>query len=158
LFRSCPATILDGMEWIEIVDALYRFGLGQDSRDRDMFASAFAADAELDFQPAAGKWGGTSPLMTGRDTIVGTIFQVLKGVDTTHVVTNPRVSVDGDTARLTAIVEAQHLLADDHSRFALLKNFYTTGLVRAGDRWTLREIRIENYWYQGDPTFFFGPH
>ena len=37
----------------EVIDALYRFGLGQDLRDRELFASAFAADAELDFRPTA---------------------------------------------------------------------------------------------------------
>lgn len=39
----------------EIVDALYRFGLGQDLKDKRLFASAFTADAELDFRPAAGR-------------------------------------------------------------------------------------------------------
>ena len=42
---------------LEIVDALYRFGLGQDLQDRELFASAFAADAELDFRPAAARSG-----------------------------------------------------------------------------------------------------
>jgi hypothetical protein len=156
LFPGRPGAIFQGMDWIEIVDALYRFGAGQDRRDRDMFASAFAEDAELDFQPAASKWGGVSPVMTGRETIVDTIFHVLHGVDTTHVVTNPRVSIDGDTARLTAIVEAQHLISTDHSKFALLKNFYEAELVRAGEAWVLRKIRIDNSWYQGEPAVFFG--
>lgn len=144
------------MDWIEIVDALYRFGRGQDMRDRELFASAFAEDATLDFQPAAAKWGGTSPLMSGRDTIVDTIFTVLSGVDTTHVVTNPRVRIDSDAAWLTAIVEAQHLRSADHSTFALLKNFYDVQLVRDGSRWVARTIRIDNAWYQGTPTAFFG--
>jgi hypothetical protein len=151
-----PQGDLEVMDWIEIVDALYRFGAGQDRRDRDLFASAFAEDAELDFQPAASKWGGVSPVMHGRSTIVDTIFHVLDGVDTTHVVTNPRVEIDGDTARLSAIVEAQHLLSSDHSKFALLKNFYETELVRAGSVWVLRRIRIDNSWYLGEPALFFG--
>ncbi|RSM86080.1 nuclear transport factor 2 family protein [Kibdelosporangium aridum] len=144
------------MDWIEIVDALYRFGRGQDMRDKELFASAFATDATLDFQPAAAKWGGVSPLMTGRDTIVDTIFTVLSDVDTTHVVTNPRVRIDGDTAQLTAIVEAQHLRSGDHSVYALLKNHYEVELVRDGSRWVARRIVIDNAWYQGTPTAFFG--
>jgi hypothetical protein len=83
---------------------------------------------------------------------------VMRGevVDTTHVVTNPRVSIDGDTARLSAIVEAQHLLSSDHGKFALLKNFYETELIRAGSVWVLRTIRISNSWYRGEPALFFG--
>lgn len=142
----------------EIVDALHRFGLGQDLRDRALFASAFAADAELDFRPAAARWGSAVPLMTGRDEIVDTILGMFAGrVDTTHVVTNPRVHVDGDTARLTALVEAQHLLTAGHDTHALLKNRYDVALVRSGTRWLVLRMRIENVWFTGDPSAIFGP-
>ncbi|WP_433243231.1 nuclear transport factor 2 family protein [Streptosporangium sp. CA-135522] len=155
--RDGEAVVRELRDRAEIVDALYRFGLGQDLRDKELFASAFSADAELDFQPAAAKWGAHSPVMAGRDTIVNTILGMFTGrIDTTHVVTNPRVLVEGDTARLTAIVEAQHLLTADHSRHALLKNLYAVDLVRDGERWVMRHIRIDNIWYTGDPTAIFG--
>ncbi|WP_326778220.1 nuclear transport factor 2 family protein [Streptomyces sp. NBC_01445] len=140
----------------EILDALYRFGLGQDLKDPQLFASAFAADAELDFAPAAAKWGGKPALMVGRDTIVTTILGLFAGrVDTTHQVTNARIAVDGATARLTALVEAQHLLVADRRTFALLKNPYAVDLVRDGDRWVIRRMRIDNAWFTGDPTTIF---
>lgn len=148
---------MDFTDRTEIIDALYRFGLGQDLKDRELFASSFAADAELDFRPAAARWGAEPPLMTGRDAIVDTILTLFEGrVDTTHQVTNPRVTVDGDTARLTALVEAQHLLSADHGTHALLKNRYDVDLVRAGDRWVMRRVVIENAWYTGDPAAVFG--
>ncbi|WP_194922365.1 nuclear transport factor 2 family protein, partial [Catenulispora rubra] len=82
-------TINDLRDRLEIADALYRFGLGQDTRDAELFASAWAQDAELDFRPAAAEWGGNPPLMVGRDTIVTTILAGFAGrVDTTHQVTN----------------------------------------------------------------------
>ncbi len=140
----------------EVIDALYRFGLGQDLPDRDLFASSFAADATLDFRPAAAKLGIQSALMTGRDTIVDTILGLFDGrVTTTHVVTNPRVRLDGDTARLTAIVAAQHLLSADHGRHALLTNRYDAGLVREGERWTLHRVVIDNVWFTGEPKVIF---
>lgn len=151
------ATVGELRDRIEIADALYRFGLGQDLGDKALFASAFAADAELDFRPAAARWRGRPPLMSGRDAIVTTILAMFDGrVDTTHQVTNPRIVVDGDTARLTAIVEAQHLLTADHATYALLKNLYDVDLVRDGDRWVMRRIRIDNAWYTGDPSAIFG--
>jgi SnoaL-like domain len=141
----------------EIIDALYRFGLGQDLADKELFASAFAADAELDFRPAAARWEASPPLMSGRDTIVTTILDGFAGrVDTTHQVTNPRVVVDGDTARLTAMVEAQHLLTADHTTYALLKNLYDVDLVRDDERWVMSRVRIDNVWYVGDPVAIFG--
>ncbi|MEU8921999.1 nuclear transport factor 2 family protein [Kitasatospora sp. NPDC048545] len=141
----------------EITDALLRFALGQDLKDRELFASAFTADAELDFRPAAARWGGEPPLMTGRDFIVDAILAMFAGrVDTTHQVTNPRVGVDGDTARLTALVEAQHLLVGEPGTHALLKNPYTVDLVREGGRWLIRRMRIDNAWFTGDPKAVFG--
>jgi hypothetical protein len=77
-------------------------------------------------------------------------------VDTTHQVTNPRILIEGDTARLTALVEAQHLLTADRSTHALLKNPYDVELIRDGERWVMRRIRIDNLWYTGDPTAIFG--
>lgn len=157
LATDANAVVQELRDRAEILDALYRFGLGQDLKDKALFASAFAADAELDFRPAAAKWGGRPPVMFGRDTIVTTILTLFTGrVDTTHQVTNPRITVDGDTARLTALVEAQHLLTADHTAFALLKNLYDAELVRHGRRWVLRRLRIDNAWYTGDPTAIFG--
>lgn len=154
---TAPGAILRELrDRAEVVDALYRFGLGQDLKDKELFASAFAADAELDFRPAAAKWGAEPPVMTGRETIVATILDMFTGrVDTTHQITNPRIVIDGDTARLTALVEAQHLLTADHATFALLKNRYDVELARDGQRWVMRRVRIDNVWYTGDPTAIF---
>ena len=150
-------TIEELTDRAEIVDALYRFGLGQDLKDKDLFASAFTADAELDFRPAAARWGGRPPLMSGRNTIVTTILTMFAGrVDTTHQVTNPRVAIDGDSARLSALVEAQHLLTADRGTFALLKNRYDVELTRDGEHWLFRHLRIDNAWFTGDPTAIFG--
>lgn len=154
---TANAVIRELQDRAEVIDAVYRFGLGQDLRDRALFASAFAPDAELDFQPAAARWGGRSPLMTGRDSIVDGILALFTGrIDTSHVVSNPRIRLNGATARLTAIVEAQHLRQGDHSQYALLKNLYAVELVRDADRWVIRRLRIDNLWYTGDPAAIFG--
>jgi hypothetical protein len=151
------STVRELRDRTEIIDTLIRFGLGQDLADRDLFASSFAEDAELDFGPAAARWGAKPPLIVGRDAIVATILTGFAGrVDTTHQVTNPRVQITGDTAALTALVEAQHLLTADHGTYALLKNLYDVTLVRDGARWVMRHVRIDNIWYVGDPNAIFG--
>ncbi|MFJ4503834.1 nuclear transport factor 2 family protein [Streptomyces sp. NPDC088864] len=155
--HDIAAAVAELRDRTEITDALHRFGLGQDLKDKDLFASAFAADAELDFRPAAAKWGAEPPLMSGRDTIVTTILTMFTGrVDTTHQITDVRIAVDGDTARLTALVEAQHLLVADPGTHALLKNPYDVELIRDGDRWVIRRLRIDNTWYTGEPAAIFG--
>jgi len=145
---------------LEIVDVLYRFGLGQDLRHdedaRRLFESAFAEDAVLDFRPAAHKCGLDIPLMEGRTLIADTILNPPTKIHTTHVVSNPRIQVEGDTGRLTALVEAQHLPADDHTRHLLLKNIYYVDVVRDGSRWVMSKVVIENVWFTGDPLVILG--
>jgi hypothetical protein len=151
-----PAVIRELRDRAEILDALHRFALGQDLKDADLFASAFAADTVLDFRPAAAKWGAKPPLMSGRQRIVNMILAMFTGrVETTHQVTNARVAIEGDTARLTALVEAQHLLSADIGTHALLKNPYDVELVRDGHRWVIRHIQIDNAWFTGDPAAIF---
>jgi SnoaL-like protein len=138
----------------EIVDALHRFAFGRDLGDHDLFRSAFTPDAEFDFRPAATKCGLEVPLMTGIDMIAGIVLD--PRLHTTHTVGNCRVELDVDTARLTALVEAQHLPADDHSRHALLKNVYAVELVRDGERWLMSKVHIDNIWFTGDPQVIVG--
>lgn len=144
-------------EYLAIVDALYRFGAGQDLRDRALFESAFTIDARLDFTAPARRLGATVPVFEGRHGIADTIFAAIGGLDTTHTVTNPRVTAyDGHRASLFALVEAQHLPRDDHQRHLLLKNFYFTELARTDDgHWQIRQMRIEMVWRDGDPTVLF---
>lgn len=139
----------------EIIDALYRFGAGQDLADKELFMSAWAADAELDFVQPAKRLGVDLPPFKGRDTITASIMGATANLNTTHTVTNPRVEINGDRAKLFALVEAQHLPKGDHSRNLLLKNFYWCQLVREGGVWKISHMRIENVWFKGDQQVLF---
>lgn len=150
-----PAALVRLVDVHEIVDALYRFGAGQDLGDRDLFQSAFAPDATVDFVGPARRFGVELPLFEGRAAITDTIMGTVASLDTSHTVTNPRVELDGDRARLFALVEAQHLPKGDHGRHLLLKNIYTMELSRDGERWVIDHMLIENVWFTGDPSVLF---
>lgn len=135
----------------EIIDALYRFAAGQDEHDRELFESAFAFDATVDFSEPASRFGVDLPPFVGRAVITDTIMTTTAALDTTHTVTNPRVRIEQDRAFLSALVEAQHLPKRDHSRHLLLKNRYSLELGRSGRRWVIEHMRIENIWFTGDP-------
>lgn len=135
---------------LAVAEALYRFAAGIDLRDNVLLASAFAADAVSDFRPAAAKAGFDYPVIEGRDTIVASLSGSLGGLDTTHSVSNPRVSIDGDKARLDALVEAQHVPSNDASRHYLMKNRYDVELVRQDDVWLIQRMTIDNVWRSGD--------
>lgn len=139
-----------------IIDALYRFGAGQDLHDRALFESAFSSDATVDFTGPAQRLGVTMPVFAGRQAIADAILATTGGLDTTHTVTNPRVTAyDGRRASLFALVEAQHLPRNDHGRHLLLKNIYTLDLSREHDHWVIDRMKIENVWLTGEPSVLF---
>jgi hypothetical protein len=138
----------------QVADALYRFAAGQDLQRRELFLSAFTADAQLDFTQPARRFGKTVPVMDGRSEIAS-IMELLAPLDTTHTVTNPRVELKGDEAQLTALVEAQHVVRGAPHKYLLLKNIYHVALVRAGAEWRIRTLVIHNVWHDGDPAVLF---
>lgn len=138
------------------IDALYRFGAGQDLHDEALFASAFTQDAELDFRQPAKRLGLDLSPFLGRETIVGNIMATVERLDTTHTVTNPRVTLDGDKAEMFALVDAYHLPRADHSRHLQLKNIYRISLMRADSEWRIARMVIHNVWMTGDPAVLFG--
>ncbi|MET0362478.1 MAG: nuclear transport factor 2 family protein [Sphingobium sp.] len=139
-----------------MIDALYRYAAGIDLRDQDLLASSLAEDAISDFRPAATKAGFEYPVLQGRETLVSALSTSLAGIDTTHTVSNPRVWLEGDTARMEALVEAQHVPQDDHSRHYMMKNRYDVDLSRNGDVWVIQRVVVDNVWRNGDPSVLAG--
>lgn len=145
-----PSLPHDTVDRMAVVDALYRFAAGIDLRDKSLLSSSLAENAISDFRPAAAKAGFDYPVIEGRDVIVAALTGSLATLDTTHSVTNARVTIDGDTARLDALVEAQHVPRDDPTRHYLMKNRYDVELARAGDAWVITRNTVDNIWRTGD--------
>lgn len=135
---------------LQVVEALYRFAAGIDLRDKDLLASSLAENAVSDFRLAAAKAGFEYPVIEGRETIVSALLTSLGTLDTTHSVTNPRVTIDGDTARMDVLVEAQHVFRNDGTRHYLMKNRYDVELARSGDVWVITRNTVDNVWRSGD--------
>lgn len=141
---------------IAVVEALYRYAAGIDLKNNDLIASAFTEDAESDFGPASRKAGFDFPVLVGRNNIITVVSGALGEIDTTHSVSNPRVTLSGDNAHLEAMVEAQHVPKDDPARHFLMKNRYDVELVRQGAVWVMTRITVDNVWRNGDPTVLTG--
>ncbi|MEJ5070886.1 nuclear transport factor 2 family protein [Enterobacter ludwigii] len=141
---------------LAIVDSLYRYAAGIDLKDPELIKGAFTEDAVSDFRPAGAKAGFEYPVLEGKETIADALLNSLKPIVTTHSVTNPRVTIDGDKAYLEAIVEAQHLPESDPSRHYLMKNRYDVELLKQQDGWFICRITVDNVWRTGDPTVLAG--
>jgi septum formation inhibitor-activating ATPase MinD len=153
---TTAAPVSSATDQLAVIDALYRFATGIDLKDRDLLASSLAEDAVSDFRAAAAKAGFEYPVLEGRDTIVSALSTSLTSLDTTHSVSNPRVTIDADTARLDAMVEAQHVPKNNASMHYLMKNRYDVQLIRQGDAWVIKHVAIDNVWRDGDPAVLAG--
>ena len=139
----------------EIADTMHRFAFGLDHGDPDSLASAFTNDCTLDFRPAGRKLKIDFPVLTGRDVVVQTLIPMLGPLDTTHTASNLQIEVSGDTATLHGYLMSQHFMPGQGPRhgsdFALLMNRYDAELVRDGQKWRFKHVKIDNAWADGDP-------
>ncbi|KIT18089.1 nuclear transport factor 2 family protein [Jannaschia aquimarina] len=144
-----------------VADALLRFVNGMDTDDGALIGSAFADAALVDFTPAAAKVGMQFPIIEGRENLVGGLVPFAGAYTTSHSVTNVRVDVDGDSASLYAIVEAQHFPEGVRDRNFKMMNDYHLDLSRdtadeTGRRWLIDRMVIDNIWAEGDITVMTG--
>ena len=151
-----PNTYAPAGELPEVIDALYRFGAGVDHNDEELLATAFSADAVVDFGPCGRAMGLNFPLLTGGETIVGFLRANAETQTTSHVITNGRARVDGCEANLRALVDATHLPKGDHSRRCQMMNWYDVELARDAHLWRIRRLVISNAWFTGDIQVLLG--
>ncbi len=139
----------------EIADALYRYAFGLDHGDAEKLASALTEDCVIDFTSAATRIGIKFPLINGREQALQVLIPMLGPLDTSHNASNIQIEVNGDTATMHAYIMSQHFMPGQGSRrgsdFALLMNRYRAELVRDGERWRFRRMKIDNAWAEGDP-------
>ena len=109
-----------------------------------------------DFRPAAAKAGFEYPLLQGKEIIIKALMDSLRPIVTTHSVNNPRVTIEGDKARLEAIVEAQHVPESDPSRHYMMKNRYDVELQKTDEQWLISRVTVDNVWRTGDPSVLAG--
>ena len=143
-------------ERLDVMDALYRFGSGVDHNDADLLATAFSDDAVVDFGPCGRAMGLDFPVLTGSATIVGFLCSNAEKQTASHVITNGRARIEGDSAMLRTLVDATHLPKGDHSRRCQMMNWYEVALVKKADLWRMRRVVISNAWFTGDVQVLLG--
>jgi hypothetical protein len=147
--------IQQALDRYEIADALHRYAFGLDHGDADSLASAFTENGVLDFRPAARRLGLDFPKLSSRQAILDALLPFLGPLDTTHTASNLQIEISGDTATLYGYVMSQHFMPREGARRgsenALLMNRYDCELVRDGQKWRFKCVKIDNAWMQGDP-------
>jgi hypothetical protein len=133
-----------------ICATLYSFAQGIDTRDWALLESVFTDPFTYDYTShRADAFGVLTPneWVTARRRRFGTMTA------TQHTMTNPRVSVDGDTATCRMYVEAWHLAEiDGASEWCTIGGEYLDELVRAEGRWLISTLKLDRRWTVGNPA------
>ena len=123
-----------------------------DAGDFDGLGDCFVSDAEATYN---------SNVCTGRDAIVGLTKHRTVALDAMqHYVTNFVVDIDGDTARMTAHILAQHVRYNTPGGDAyLVGGRYNVEARRIGGKWKIARIKAASAWGDGNPAVFpYLPH
>jgi hypothetical protein len=137
-----PATVADDHR--EIIDLTVAYCYVLDERRFDDLASIFSADAVADYG---------SVVCHGIDEIVEKVSGSIASMDATqHVVTNHRVTVDGDTARSFCYLQSQHVVrGTPGGELYMIAGRYEDELVRTAAGWRIEYRRLVRVWSDGNP-------
>ncbi len=133
---------------LEIADVLYRFAAGIDGRDWALYRSVFTDEFELDYSSYRpenhGRWRA--------DDWAARAASLFPGLDgTQHAITNMRIDLDGDGARVRADVRADHVvIADGITRVYTVVGAYDDHLVRTAGGWRIARKCLRMRWSEGD--------
>jgi SnoaL-like domain len=139
-----------GDDVASVPGTLYAFAQGIDTRDWDLLVSQFADPFELDYSShRPGSIGTVTPsewVARARQR-----FETMKA--TQHSMTNPRVLIDGDTARCRMYIEAWHVAEiEGATEWCTIGGEYHNQLVRADGRWVISHLELERRWTIGNPA------
>lgn len=132
-----------------IADTLYRIVLGLDTNDKELFDSGFTQTSTFTINDKTS---------TGLSAIHTDCFDVITKLDTTHFLTNIRISIADSSIKATATASAlaQHYpggkgLVPSQARL-LAGSLYYVDLVKdeASSLWKVQDFKMKVSWAEGD--------
>lgn len=138
------------------IDAIIRFVLSLDNGDSTLCTSSLTKDTVTDLTPFQKIGMNHQHPIVGRQAVVDLLMGAVgRPLDTTHMATNIRCTVQGDEAELTCCVLAQHFrlgegLDPKFQEHYLGANNYEATIVRDGDLWKVKKLVIIPAWTLGN--------
>jgi len=128
---------------VELTQLGYRYAAGVDQCDTALFTSCFTPDARLRSYHA----GAETPFadLTGHQQLAA-IPNAMRGKyrSTTHMMTNHRIDIDGDSGTGEVLCMARHCLPDGSASLNVVIR-YLDRYARTAEGWRIadREIRFQ---------------
>ncbi len=126
-----------------ITDLLTRYAHAVDRQDWDLYRSLFTPDAHIDYTQVGGVAGGL-------EEVVGFLSETMPMFEAMqHLISNIEFNIDGDEARVTAMVYNPLKLPD--TPMWATGGWYHHKLVRTAEGWQSRHLEEEAGWFHGVP-------
>jgi hypothetical protein len=132
----------------QIIETIYCYATGIDSRDWALYRSIFSDEIDVDFS----SYDGSPPRRLRADDWVKGVQPLFEGLDATqHMMTNPRVTLSGERATCVMYMQAVHFLAnrEGDAEFTL-GGYYTDQLVKTPSGWRLCGVKLTVLWSRGN--------
>jgi hypothetical protein len=133
---------------IDVLETVYKYAQGIDTRDWDLYRSIFTDEIEVDFTSYDGRTGG----ILKADDWVERLKPLFSGLAATqHIMTNPIVTFDDQGAICRIYMQAEHFMdAYDGSTSYSIGGYYTNRLVFQDNRWLISSVILTVLWRRGD--------
>jgi hypothetical protein len=142
-----------------VIDTVTRLVTALDYNDLEAFRDTFLGEESIMILNGSG-----TKTLDSLSSIVKNVFDLIGPMDSTHMLTNPRVHLkDGaDTAVFTSFVLAQHCEAgkgrDPAAPKWLVGGSYEVDLVRTErNEWKVKKYVVDVIWNQGDSSVMAAP-
>jgi ketosteroid isomerase-like protein len=129
----------------EIEDLVFAFARSIDTKDWPRYASLFTEDGVL-VMPWTGEFAG----VTGRDHLAKFAEDGLdRFVRTQHIMTNPEITVDGDSAQSTHYLHSSHVRSEDPEDHWDVGGWYHADYARTPEGWRFTRVALDAVWQSG---------
>jgi len=132
-----------------LVDVMSAYATGLDARDWVLWRSVFLDQVVFDLS----SWSGQPARKLDTDRVVAAQARIFAELAVTqHFITNHRVAIDGDRARVLAHMRAEHwsdVQGAGHGRYTMF-GYYDDKLVRTAHGWKIEEMQLNVTRTEGD--------
>jgi len=139
---------MDFNDFNEITRRRYEYAQGIDTKDWPLLRSIFTDEITMDFFD----YSGGPPVTLSADVWIDNVKVLMTGLDSTqHVMTNPIVDVNGDTATCRMYMKAEHFLQNSQGSYDYaIGGYYIDELIKLDGRWTIKAVTLKLFWQRGN--------
>lgn len=144
----------DGMTDREaVMDAFIRWTTSSDDGDRELLHSVLTSDVVVDFTKLQAM-GVPLGVVEGRNAVIDSVIRTPGRGETTHLVGNFRVQLNGDRAQAECLCTMTHYTRKEPSSpigqadFAM-SHKYRGDLIKSDGHWRFARLQIDLYWTGG---------